>query len=524
MAGEDSDREQAGGGDAKDNQIANETLVRLQFLVDSIPEIKARLLAVGGEEPTTASGRKRLYVLYQALCDTFPDESDVAFARRVSVKTPTGAVERKASDKRKRKRESKTRERKEKRKRKTAPKQNIVATASAEMDANALVREATADEESGYQQDIVKIRAMEKRAGFAGADDSKGKSTSKKAKRAANKKGQQKQRPQAASADEAPMLVPISSSAAPTGAPAANGCTGRRSSSPGPWVVRDKDPVGAVAGAQGRSQPEGLTSLLSAIDKLVIVRDKAPALVSGAAPGPRAAPSGKAATATRSGRGGRRLMWALEQNSVKRFLKKVPMLPSPEPTPGATHMLPKPVLRKDSAYGKCDLPLLPAEPSAARTKKGGRASKKARPQPRRNEHANELGNAVPTAPFFFLKPVSSYVASPGVIEIPPGCVVHHEVELGVVIGKAGRCITAANAMDHVAGYALGLDLTARNLQDEAKKKGLPWSAAKGFDTFTPIGPFIPKSRIPDPHRARLWIDVAGQVKQDGSTDAMLFRR
>ncbi|KAJ2781899.1 hypothetical protein H4R18_002605 [Coemansia javaensis] len=140
-----------------------------------------------------------------------------------------------------------------------------------------------------------------------------------------------------------------------------------------------------------------------------------------------------------------------------------------------------------------------------------------------SEHAKELGNAVPAAPFFFLKPVSSYVASPGRIEIPRGCVVHHEVELGVVIGRGGRDIRAGDAMAHVGGYALGLDLTARNLQDAAKQKGLPWSAAKGFDTFTPIGPFIPAASIPDPHAVRLWIEVAGQIRQDGTTDAMLFR-
>ncbi|KAJ1961831.1 hypothetical protein GGI12_003029 [Dipsacomyces acuminosporus] len=140
-----------------------------------------------------------------------------------------------------------------------------------------------------------------------------------------------------------------------------------------------------------------------------------------------------------------------------------------------------------------------------------------------SEHAKELGNAVPTAPFFFLKPTSSYVTSPGKIEIPKGCTVHHEVELGVVIGKTGRDIKAANAYEHIAGYALALDLTARNLQDEVKKKGLPWSAAKGYDTFTPVGEFIPASQIQDPHNVRLWIEVAGQIKQNGVTDAMIFQ-
>ncbi|KAJ2009915.1 hypothetical protein GGI04_000014 [Coemansia thaxteri] len=113
--------------------------------------------------------------------------------------------------------------------------------------------------------------------------------------------------------------------------------------------------------------------------------------------------------------------------------------------------------------------------------------------------------------------------SPGKIEIPRGCVVHHEVELGVVIGKSGRDIKAVDAFKHIAGYALALDLTARNLQEEAKKQGLPWSAAKGFDTFTPVGPLIPASKIRDPHSVRLWIEVAGQVRQNGVTDAMIFQ-
>lgn len=70
--------------------------------------------------------------------------------------------------------------------------------------------------------------------------------------------------------------------------------------------------------------------------------------------------------------------------------------------------------------------------------------------------------------------------------MPKGCTVHHEIELGVVIGKDGRDIRARDAESFVGGYFLALDMTARNLQDEAKKKGHPWSTAKGFDTFTPV--------------------------------------
>ncbi|RGB40844.1 hypothetical protein C1646_663509 [Rhizophagus diaphanus] len=139
-----------------------------------------------------------------------------------------------------------------------------------------------------------------------------------------------------------------------------------------------------------------------------------------------------------------------------------------------------------------------------------------------SEHAKELGNAVPTSPFFFLKPTSSYLLSGEEVEIPKGCIVHHEVELGVVIGKDGRDIRESEAMNYVEGYALGIDLTARNLQDVVKKKGLPWSAAKGFDTFTPIGKFIPKSEIEDPHNVNLWLKLNGEMKQNGITKDMIF--
>ncbi|KAG0172987.1 hypothetical protein DFQ28_009540 [Apophysomyces sp. BC1034] len=137
-------------------------------------------------------------------------------------------------------------------------------------------------------------------------------------------------------------------------------------------------------------------------------------------------------------------------------------------------------------------------------------------------HAKELGNAVPTSPFFFLKPTSSFLANGGTVEIPTGCEVHHEVELAVVIGKDGRDFTASKAMDYVGGYALAIDMTARNLQNEAKKKGLPWSAAKGFDTFTPISNFIAKESIPDASNVDLWLKVNDTFRQQGNTKDMIF--
>jgi acylpyruvate hydrolase len=132
----------------------------------------------------------------------------------------------------------------------------------------------------------------------------------------------------------------------------------------------------------------------------------------------------------------------------------------------------------------------------------------------------ELGNAVPTSPFFFLKPASSIIRVGQPIEVPPKCnELHHEgmkqflpflinvVELGVIIGKEGRDIPKEKAMDYVAGYTLALDMTARELQNKAKEKGLPWTEAKGYDTFCPVGDFIPKEKIPDPSNVELWLKV-----------------
>ncbi|KAE8214739.1 hypothetical protein CF319_g7170 [Tilletia indica] len=139
------------------------------------------------------------------------------------------------------------------------------------------------------------------------------------------------------------------------------------------------------------------------------------------------------------------------------------------------------------------------------------------------DHAKELNNAVPTEPFFFLKPTTAYIDSGGIVEIPKGIVCHHEVELGVVIGREARDISRKDALRYVGGYALSIDMTARNLQDKAKGKGLPWSAAKGFDTFNPVGPFMYKTAISDPHNVRLWLKVNEQMKQDGNTADMIFK-
>ncbi|KAF3915963.1 hypothetical protein AA313_de0207154 [Arthrobotrys entomopaga] len=143
------------------------------------------------------------------------------------------------------------------------------------------------------------------------------------------------------------------------------------------------------------------------------------------------------------------------------------------------------------------------------------------------DHITELNNARPKQPFFFLKPPSSILErGGGPVLCPKGVNLHYEVELGLVMGKQLRDFDendSKGALDAIAGYVVGIDMTARNIQDEAKKKGLPWSTAKGFDTFTVLSNFIPRSKIPDPHEAELYLSVNDAMKQQDSTNLMLFR-
>lgn len=142
-------------------------------------------------------------------------------------------------------------------------------------------------------------------------------------------------------------------------------------------------------------------------------------------------------------------------------------------------------------------------------------------------HIKELNNATPLKPFFFLKPQSSVLKpNAGPFLVPRGTVVHHEVELAVVLNKDLRNLpssfSANDALDAIQGYSLAIDMTARNVQDEAKKKGLPWTIGKGFDTFLPVSDFIAKSKIPDPYNVALTLKVNGVVKQHDPTNLMLF--
>ncbi|OCT64434.1 acylpyruvase FAHD1, mitochondrial isoform X2 [Xenopus laevis] len=139
------------------------------------------------------------------------------------------------------------------------------------------------------------------------------------------------------------------------------------------------------------------------------------------------------------------------------------------------------------------------------------------------EHAKELKNAVPTEPVLFLKPPSAYVREGSPVLIPYySNNLHHEVELGVVIGKPGKNIEQSRAMEHVGGYALCLDMTARDTQDKCKNKGLPWTLAKAFDTSCPISDLVPKEQIRDPGDVKIWLKVNGSLRQEGSTSSMIF--
>ncbi|KAJ1292853.1 hypothetical protein BS78_01G022100 [Paspalum vaginatum] len=155
-------------------------------------------------------------------------------------------------------------------------------------------------------------------------------------------------------------------------------------------------------------------------------------------------------------------------------------------------------------------------------------------------HVKKLSSP-PKEPVLFLKPTSSFLhaaAPSAAVEVPePLESLRHEVELAVVISRRARDVPEASAMDFVGaakkkkllpslyfpGYALALDMTARDLQYAAKSAGLPWTLAKGQDTFTPISAVVPKSAVPNPDDLELWLKVDDELRQKGSTCDMVFK-
>ena len=139
------------------------------------------------------------------------------------------------------------------------------------------------------------------------------------------------------------------------------------------------------------------------------------------------------------------------------------------------------------------------------------------------KHAEEMNSEVTKNPLLFLKPASSVIFNGESIIIPKmsNCL-HHEVELGVVIGKKCKSVSQKDALDYVLGYLLALDITARDIQSEAKKSGWPWSIAKGFDTFAPISKVVLKEDVPFPNKLDLSLKVNGKIRQSSNTNNMIF--
>jgi 5-carboxymethyl-2-hydroxymuconate isomerase len=140
------------------------------------------------------------------------------------------------------------------------------------------------------------------------------------------------------------------------------------------------------------------------------------------------------------------------------------------------------------------------------------------------DHIKELGNATPEAPVIFIKPASSVIGEGERIVIPSyssDC--HHEVELALLIGRKGKDIPVDRALESIAGYGVGIDLTLRDVQSELKKKGLPWEIAKGFDTSCPLSAFVEASGVADPQNLQIRMMVNGEVRQDGNTSMMIHR-
>ena len=139
-------------------------------------------------------------------------------------------------------------------------------------------------------------------------------------------------------------------------------------------------------------------------------------------------------------------------------------------------------------------------------------------------HAVEMGHDPDREPpFFFQKNPDSLVVD-GRFPYPPGSSdVHHEIEMVVALGRGGKDIAEADALTCVYGYAVGLDMTRRDLQGEAKKLGRPWEVGKSFDSSAPISPIVPASEIGHPDKGAIWVTVNGEERQRGDLDQMIWK-
>ena len=139
-------------------------------------------------------------------------------------------------------------------------------------------------------------------------------------------------------------------------------------------------------------------------------------------------------------------------------------------------------------------------------------------------HAREMGgDPAREPPCFFSKPADAVVPNGASVPYPSRTSnFHHEVELVVAVGKQGRDIPLSAALDHVFGYAVGNDLTRRDLQADLKSKGLPWDVSKGFDASAPISAIKAASEIGHPTRGRIWLEVNGQSRQDANIAELIW--
>ena len=143
------------------------------------------------------------------------------------------------------------------------------------------------------------------------------------------------------------------------------------------------------------------------------------------------------------------------------------------------------------------------------------------------EHAKEMGFTGREPPFFFMEPADGigvvHAGDTGVLPYPSLTAnLHHEIELVVAIGKGGKNIAAADALSHIYGYAVGLDMTRRDLQNDMKKQGRPWSIGKGFDHSAPIGPITPAAQAGDVGNAGIWLQVNGVDRQRSNVAQLIW--
>jgi len=143
------------------------------------------------------------------------------------------------------------------------------------------------------------------------------------------------------------------------------------------------------------------------------------------------------------------------------------------------------------------------------------------------EHAQEMGHSGREPPFFFMKPADAVLVCPAgqTVDLPyPGLTsnLHHEVELVVAIGIGGQNIPVEDALQHIFGYAVGLDMTRRDLQNDMKKQGRPWCIGKGFDFSAPIGPITPATAVPNIAQANISLQVNGTPRQTSQINQLIW--